>query len=54
MSKATEKLKEELLALVPPTLYFFVVLHIVALIRVLMVKGTGITLDTTTSVAIAG
>lgn len=53
MSKATEKLKEELLALVPPTLYFFVVLHIVALIRVLMVKGTGITLDTTTSVAIA-
>ena len=52
MSKATEKIKEELLAMVPPTLYFFVALHIVALIRDLMVKGTGITLDTTTSVAI--
>lgn len=50
MSKATEKIKEELLAMVPPTLYFFVALHIVALIRTLMVKGTGITLDTTTSV----
>lgn len=53
MSKATEKIKEELLAMVPPTLYFFVILHIVALIRALMVKGTGITLDTTTSVTIA-
>jgi hypothetical protein len=53
MSKAAEKIKEELLAMVPPTLYFFVVLHIVVLIRSLMIKGTGITLDTTTSVAIA-
>ncbi len=53
MSKATEKIKEEFLAMVPPTLYFFVILHIVALIRALMVKGTGITLDTTTSVTIA-
>ena len=53
MSKATEKIKEEIRALIPPTLYFFVILHIVALIRVLMTKNTGITLDTTTSVAIA-
>lgn len=53
MSKATEKLKEEFLALLPPTIYFFVVLHIVALIRVLMTKGTGISLDSTMSVAIA-
>jgi hypothetical protein len=53
MRKAFEKIKEELLAMVPPTLYFFVILHIVALIRALMIKGTGITLDTTTSVTIA-
>jgi hypothetical protein len=53
MNKAAEKIKEELLAMVPPTLYFFVILHIVALIRSLIIKGTGITLDTTTSVAIA-
>jgi len=53
MSKVAEKTKEELLAMVPPTLYFFVILHIVAVIRTLMVKGTGLTLDTTTSVTIA-
>jgi hypothetical protein len=53
MTKATEKIKEELLAMVPPTLYFYVILHIVALIRTLMIKGTGVTLDTTTSVTIA-
>ncbi len=53
MSKAAEKIKEEFLALLPPTIYFFVVLHIIALIRTLMTKGTGVTLDTTTSVAIA-
>jgi hypothetical protein len=53
MSKVSGKIKEELLAMVPPTLYFFVILHIVALIRSLMLEGTGITLDTTTSVAIA-
>jgi hypothetical protein len=53
MSKATGKIKEEFRAMLPPTLYFFVILHIVALIRALMIKGTGITLDTTTSVAIS-
>jgi hypothetical protein len=53
MSKVTEKIKEEFLAMVPPTLYFFVILHIVALIRTLMVKGTGVTIDATTSVTIA-
>jgi len=53
MSKAAEKVKEELLAMVPPTLYFFVILHVVALIRTLMLKGTGLTSDTTTSVTIA-
>jgi len=53
MSTATEKIKEELLAMVPPTLYFFVVLHIVALIRALMIQGTGIPIGTTTSIAIA-
>jgi hypothetical protein len=53
MSKAAEKVKEELLAMVPPTLYFFVILHVVAMIRTLMLKGTGLTLDTTTSVTIA-
>jgi hypothetical protein len=42
MSKVSEKIKEEFLALLPPTIFFFVALHIVALVRALMVKGTGL------------
>ena len=46
MSKLFTKLKEEFIALLPPTIYFFVALHLVALIRVLMLKGTGIAVST--------
>ena len=53
MNKIFEKIKEELHALLPPTLFFFVTLHIVALVRVLMLKGTGIELNTSVSVTIA-
>ncbi len=53
MSKLTHKLKEEFLALLPPTIYFFVALHLVAFIRLLMVKETGISPWTTMSVTIA-
>ncbi len=42
MSKVSEKIKEEFLALLPPTVYFFIALHVVALVRSLMVKGTGL------------
>jgi hypothetical protein len=42
MSKVSEKIKEEFLALLPPTVFFFIALHIVALVRSLMVKGTGL------------
>jgi hypothetical protein len=53
MSKLTDTIKTEFVELIPPTLFFFVALHIVALIRALMAKGTGIPLSTTASVAIA-
>ena len=46
MSKLSTKLKEEFIALLPPTIFFFVMLHLVALIRVLMLKGTGIAANT--------
>lgn len=42
MSNATNKLKEELFAVLPPTVFFFVTLNIVAVIRSLMLKGEGI------------
>ena len=47
------KLKEELVKLIPPTIYFFVALHLIALIRVLMLKGTGLPPSTTASIAVA-
>jgi hypothetical protein len=53
MSPLTAKIKEELVAMLPPTIFFFVALHIVALIRVLMLKGTGLTPTTSVSVAVA-
>jgi len=46
MSKFSEKFKEEFLALLPPTLFFFVALNLIALIRALMLKGTGIPVST--------
>jgi hypothetical protein len=53
MSKIAATIKEEFLALLPPTIYFFAALHIVALIRALMIKATGIAPLTTASVLVA-
>jgi hypothetical protein len=52
MSKVFAKVKEEIAALIPPTLFFFVALHLVALLRVLMLKGTGIPLATSATVTL--
>ena len=40
MHRALEKLKEEFFAVLPPTIFFFVTLHMVAFIRVLMVRAS--------------
>ena len=53
MSRALAKLKEEFLAVLPPTIFFFVALHIVAYVRVLMLKGTGISPQASISVLVA-
>jgi hypothetical protein len=53
MTKLSTKLKEEFFALLPPTIFFFVALHIVAFVRVLMLKGTGISPLSTMSIAVA-
>jgi hypothetical protein len=47
------KLKEELFKLLPPTIFFFVALHIVMFIHVLMLKGTGISPLSSVSIAVA-
>jgi hypothetical protein len=53
MEKLFAKLKEEFFALLPPTLFFFIALHLVAFIHALMLKGTGISPLTSLSVTIA-
>jgi len=53
MNKISEKFKEEFNALLPPAIYFFIALHIVALVRVLMLEGTGISVSTSVTVTIA-
>lgn len=52
MSKLAANIKEEIEALLPPTIFFFVALHIVVLIRTLMLKRTGIVLGTSASVTL--
>ena len=52
MSKLTEKVREEIAALIPPTVFFFVALHVVALVRVLMVKGTGLPVASSAQIAV--
>src|SRR6267143_4856761 len=53
MSKLSAKLKEEFFALLPPTIFFFVALHIVAFVRVLMLEKTGIAPSSSISIAVA-
>src|SRR5215831_6587417 len=52
MHKIFEKLKEEFFAILPPTIFFFVALHVVAFIRVLMTKGSYFDPVSTVSIAV--
>ena len=53
MSKLFAKIKEEFLAVLPPTIFFFVALHLVAFVRVLIAKGSGLAPLSTISIAVA-
>jgi len=53
MHKILEKIKEEFFAILPPTIFFFVALHLVTFIRVLIAKGTHFQPLSTMSIAIA-
>ena len=53
MSNVSAKIKEEFLAILPPTVFFFIALHLVALIRALMIKAAGFTPLSTVSIAVA-
>jgi len=47
------KLKEEFFKILPPTIFFFVALHIIMFIRVLMLEGTGLKPSSSISIAVA-
>jgi hypothetical protein len=53
MHKIFEKVKEEFFAVLPPTIFFFVTLHIVTFIRVLMARGSHFEPLSTISIAVA-
>jgi hypothetical protein len=53
MRNLAAKVGEEIRAILPPTIFFFVALNVVALIRVLMLKGTGIPVSTPLQVTVA-
>ena len=53
MSKLLTKLKEEFFEILPPTIYFFVALHLVMFIRVLLLEGTGVSPSSSISIAVA-
>ena len=53
MHKILEKLKEEFFAILPPTIFFFVALHLVTFIRVLIARGSHFQPLSTMSIAIA-
>ncbi|HTO46446.1 MAG TPA: hypothetical protein VML91_02300 [Burkholderiales bacterium] len=53
MSSLGSKIKEEIGKILPPAIFFFVTLHIVALVRALMLKGTGIPVTSSLTVTVA-
>src|SRR5438046_8995660 len=53
MTKLSTTLKKEFFELVPPTICFFVALHIVAFVRVVMLKGIGVAPSSSISIAVA-
>jgi hypothetical protein len=50
LGKLAIKVKEEIAELLPPTLFFFAALHLVAFVRVLMLKGTGVSIASSVSI----
>lgn len=53
MNSVTAKLREEVRKLVPPTIYFFVSLHLIAIVRNLFLEGTDISLVPSLTVTVA-
>lgn len=53
MHKILDKVKEEFFAILPPTIFFFVALHLLTFVRILIETGSHFQPLSTTSIAIA-
>lgn len=53
MATVFAKIKHEAIKALPPTIYFFIILHVVALVRALMIRGAGVSLPVSGSVLLA-
>ncbi|WP_333682222.1 hypothetical protein [Dyella sp.] len=53
MSNVFATIKHEFMEMLPPTIFFLVALHIVAVIRALMVRSSGIEVETSASILLA-
>lgn len=53
MIRILAKIHKEIMALLPPTIFFFIALHVATLVRSLMLKGMGLSASTTMSLLVA-
>jgi hypothetical protein len=52
MSKLSAKVREEVVAVIPPTIFFLFTLSLIAVIRVLMLRGTGVPVSSWFQIAV--
>jgi hypothetical protein len=53
MASFAAKFKEEIANIIPPTIFFFITLHLVAIERSMMLRGTGIPIVSSAAVTVA-
>jgi len=53
MGSTVAKIKHEMMKMLPPTIFFFVMLNVVLLVRGLLTRGTGISMPTFATVLVA-
>lgn len=53
MSTLFAKARDEIVAVLPPTIFFFITLNLIALVRTLMLRGTGIAVSTPLQATVA-
>mgnify|MGYP001212102552 CR=1 FL=1 len=53
MATLLHKIREEFFKVLPPTIFFFVALHVIGLVRALMTKGTGLEAVSSAQIAVA-